>query len=435
VKKVVVVGAGFGGLAVVRRLAKAPVEVTLVDRNNFHTFLPLLYQVASAGLNAADVAYAVRGIVRRQPGVTFRQGTATEVDWKRRCVGLDDGTELPFDFLVIAAGATAEFFGIPGAAEHALPLYSLEDASILRNHVLARFEAADADPELIDDGALTFVVTGGGPTGVEMAGALAELFEVVLRRDFPRLDIGRARVLLVEMGPDVLPTFSPSNRAAAAAALVRRGVQLRMKTTVASVEPTRVSFGDGEEVAAHTLVWAAGVRARPLAAVLGVATGRGGRIVTAADLRIPGHPEAFAIGDIAHTDDGTGAPLPGVAQVAIQGGRHVAGELERALAGAAAGAPFRYHDKGSMATIGRGAAVAEIPLPGPARALQLHGVAGWFAWLGLHLVYLMGFRNRLSVLLNWAWNYLTWDRGPRLIFGRKPERPARRPGARSASRS
>jgi NADH dehydrogenase len=346
--------------------------------------------------------------------VAFRHASVTGVDWDARAVAVDDGDPLPFDHLVLAAGAAAEYFGVPGAAEHARPLYTLADAAALRNHVLGRFEAADADPSLIDDGALTFAVAGGGATGVEVAGALAELFQVVLKRDFPRLDIGQARIVLLEMGDDLLPAFTAESRATAKATLVDRGVEVRTGEAVAEVLPTRIRLRSGEELAAHTLVWAAGVRANAVADALGVDTGRGGRVVVGPDLRIPGRPEAFAIGDIAATGDGRGGFLPGVAQVAIQSGRHVAGEIRRQLDGEAP-VPFRYVDKGSMATIGRRAAVAEIPRPG-GRLLRLSGTPGWLAWLGLHLVYLVGFRNRASVLLNWAWNYLTWDRGPRLIF-------------------
>lgn len=413
--RVVVVGAGFGGLAVARHLRGTPVEVTVVDRNNFHTFLPLLYQVATAGLNAADVAYAVRGILRGSPNLRFRQGTVTDVDWDRRVVVLDDGDALPFDHLVVAAGATAAFFGIEGAAEHSLPLYTLEDAAALRNHVLARFEAADADHSLIDDGALTFVVVGGGPTGVEVAGALSELFSLVLRRDFPRLDVRGARIVLVEALDELLTPFLPATRDDARRALADRNVDVRTGVAVESVTPTRVRLADGEELRAHTLIWAAGVQASPLAAALDVETGRGGRIAVAPDLRIPAHPEAFAIGDIAAVDDGQGGLLPGVAQVAMQSGKHAAGEIIRALAGEPS-RPFRYRDKGSMATIGRRAAVAELP-----GGIRLTGTVGWVAWLLLHLVQLMGFRNRLSVLLNWTWSYLAWDRGPRLIFGRRTQ--------------
>jgi NADH dehydrogenase len=439
---VVVIGAGFGGLAVARGLAdRDDVAVTLVDRNNFHTFQPLLYQVATAGLNAADVAYAVRGIVRGHGNVAFRQATVTAVDWDGRRVALDGGDHLPFDHLVVSAGATAAFFGIPGAAEHALPLYTLADAAALRNHLLGRFEAADAarsvrhgaGQDLLDDGALTFAVVGGGATGVEVAGALAELFTVVLRRDFPQLDVGKTRIVLLEMGDDLLPAFGPASRSHARATLEDRGVEVRTGEAVDEITPTRVRLGSGEELAAHTLIWAAGVQANPLAATLGVETSRGGRIVVGDDLRIPGHPEAFAIGDVAaipdlRSTDGKGGLLPGVAQVAIQSGHHVAGEISRALAGRPP-VPFRYHDKGTMATIGRRAAVAEIPLPVTVpfvgRQLRLSGTPGWLAWLGLHLVYLIGFRNRASVLLNWAWNYVTWDRGPRLIFGTEPRRRER----------
>ena len=416
--KVVVVGAGFGGLAAVRGLAGVPVEVTLVDRNNFNTFQPLLYQVATAGLNAADIAHAVRGIVRGIDNVTFRQGAVSGVDWDARTVALDDGDHLPFDVLLVAAGATAEYFGVPGAAEHARPLYTLADAASLRNHILGRFEAVDADPSLVDEGALTFAVVGGGATGVEVAGALAELFQVVLRRDFPRLDIGKAQIVLLEMGEDLLPAFGASSRADARATLEDRGVEVRTGETVAAVTPTSIRLGTGEELAAHTLVWAAGVKASPVAELLGVETTQGGRVVVGPGLRIPGHPEAYAVGDVAAIPDGRGGSLPGVAQVAIQSGRHVAAEIRRELEGEAP-VPFRYVDKGSMATIGRRAAVAEIPVPGGG-IVRLSGTPGWLAWLGLHLVYLVGFRNRASVLLNWAWNYLTWDRGPRLIFESRP---------------
>jgi NADH dehydrogenase len=415
--RVVVIGAGFGGLAVARHLRNVPVEVTVVDRDNFHTFLPLLYQVATAGLNSADVAYAVRGILREAPNAAFRQGTVTRVDWDAHHVLLDDGATLPFDHLVVAAGATANFFGIEGADANALPLYTLEDAVALRNHVLSQFEAADADPSLVDDGALRFVVVGGGPTGVEVSGALAELFDVVLRRDFPRLDVGAAEVVLVEAVDDVLNNFRPASRQHARAALTERGIRVRTGTAVESVTPDRVRLAGGEVLATHTLVWAAGVRANPLADALGVPTGRGGRIAVGPDLRIAGHPEAFAVGDIAAADDGHGGLLPGVAQVAMQGGKHAAAEIRRSLAGRPP-KPFRYLDKGNMATIGRRSAVADLPL-----GVRLSGTIGWLAWLALHLVELIGFRNRVSVLVNWAWNYLTWDRGPRLIFGRRARRP------------
>ena len=417
-QRVVVVGAGFGGLAVARGLRDSDVEVTVVDRNNFHTFQPLLYQVATAGLNAADVAYVVRGVLRGIDNVTFRQGTVTGVDWDAGTVALADGDALPFDQLVVATGATANFFGITGAAEHSLPLYTLDDAAALRNHVLGRFEAADADPSLVDHGALTFVVVGGGPTGVEVAGALAELFDVVLRRDFPRLDVDAARIVLVEALDDLLTSFRPASRADARRALEARGVEVRTGTAVESVSPTEVCLAGGERIPSHTLVWAAGVRATPLADALQVRTGKGGRIAVDPDLRIPGHPNAFAIGDVAAIDDGAGGVLPGVAQVAMQSGAHVAAEIADG-----ASRPFRYRDKGSMATIGRRAAVAELPL-----RIRLTGTIGWLAWLALHLLQLMGFRNRMSVLLNWAWAYLGWERGPRIIFETRAAPSATRTG-------
>ena len=422
VKRVVVVGAGFGGLAVAKHLAREPVEVTIVDRNNFHTFQPLLYQVATAGLNAADVAYPVRGIFQQQRNARFRRASVTGVDWDAHMLHLDDDRQptLPFDRLVVAAGATTNYFGIPGADEHALPLYALDDAVTLRNHVLARFEAADADTELLDDGVLTFVVVGGGPTGVEVAGALAELFAMVLRKDFRRLDVGKARIVLVEMADVLLQPFSAASQRHARERLEEMGVEVRTGEAVREVTRTRVTLSSGEVLPAHTMIWAAGVHASPLAAALRVPTARSGRIVVGADLRIEGHPDAFAIGDIAAIPDvrNDGAALPMLAPVAMQSGAHAAKEIARSLRGASP-RPFRYLDKGTMATIGRRAAVAELPL-----RIRLSGSPAWLAWLGLHLVTLVGFRNRLSVFLNWAWNYFTWDRGPRLIFGKERHRPA-----------
>ena len=403
-------GAGFGGLEAAKELARAPVHVTIVDRHNYHTFQPLLYQVATAGLNAADVAYAVRGIFQRQSNVSFRQAEVTGVDWARSTLRLEDG-ELAFDQLIVAAGATATYFGIDGAAENGFPLYVLSDAITLRNHILSRFEAADADAALIEDGALCFVVVGGGPTGVEVAGALSELF-VVLRKDFPDLDLSKARIVLVEMADRLLQPFSAASQRHARDRLVDMGVDVRTNDAVVRVTPTRVELRSGTELHAHTLVWAAGVRANPLADALAVPTGRSGRIVVAPDLRIEGHHNAYAIGDVAAITGRDGQLLPMVAQVAIQSGRHAAREVASGRR-----RPFRYRDKGTMATIGRRAAVAELPLH-----VRLSGTPAWMAWLGLHLVMLMGFRNRLSVFLNWAWNYLTWDRGPRLIIESRPRK-------------
>jgi NADH:ubiquinone reductase (H+-translocating) len=411
VPKVVVVGAGFGGLEVARGLKGAPVELTLVDQHNFHTFQPLLYQVATAGLSPTDVAHVVRGLFHRQSNVRFQQGSVTGVDWVARALQLEGQPDLPFDHLVVAAGASVTWFGTPGAAEHAFPLYTLSDATHLRDHVLARFEAADRDPTLVDRGGLTFVVVGGGPTGVETAGALAELFTMVFRKDYPGLDVTRAQVVLVEMQDHLLHPFTAPSRRHALETLRSRGVDVRLGAQVESVSCDAVTLSGGDVLPCHTLVWAAGVEANPLAAVLDVPTGRGGRIDVEPDLRVPGRPGAWAIGDVAAATDRRGEVLPQLAPVAMQSGRHVARQIRRLLEGRPT-APFRYRNKGIMATIGRRAAVAELP-----GRIHLSGALAWVAWLALHLVTLVGPRNRASVLINWAWNYLTWDRGPRLITG------------------
>lgn len=419
-RRVVIVGAGFGGLATARGLAGADLDVTIVDRHNFHTFQPLLYQVATAGLNPADVAYPVRGIFQRQLNVSFRHAEVAGVDWRQRHVVFADGTDLAFDHLVIAAGATTNFFGVIGAEEHAFPLYSLAEAAQLRNHVLSCFEAADRNPHLIDEGALTFVVVGGGPTGVEVAGALSELISHVLSRDFQRLAVARARVLLVEREDHLLPPFHPKSQYYSRQTLVSRGVEVRLGESVERISATRVHLGSGEVLPAHTLVWAAGIQANPLAAALGVQQARGGRIVVGPDLVVKGREQVFAIGDVAHIESGRlrPQPLPQLAPVAVQSGAHVARQIRRIEAGRRT-RTFHYLDKGTMATVGRRAAVAELPLH-----IRLHGSPAWMAWLGLHLLTLVGFRNRVSVFLNWAWSYLTWDRGPRLIFSPLPDEDA-----------
>jgi NADH:ubiquinone reductase (H+-translocating) len=414
---VVIVGAGFGGLAVARHLEKLPVEVTLVDRQNYTTFQPLLYQVATSGLNAADVAHPVRGLFHRQRNLHVQRGEVTGVDWDSRQVRLADGRTVAFDHLVLAVGAIATWFGVPGAAEHATPLYTLDDAVQVRNHVLERFEAADADPALVDAGELTFVVVGGGPTGVETAGALAELFSVVFRRDYPALNVGRARVVLVEARDHLLEPFHAASQRAALDTLRARQVEIRLDETVAEVTPDHVRFASGEVLPTRTVIWAAGVRAHPLAATLGLPTSRSGRVEVDDDLSVPGHAGVWAVGDVAAPRDHRGhGPLPQLAPVAMQSGAHVARQIGRKLEGRPTQS-FRFHDKGTMATIGRRSAVAELP-----GRIRLRGTIAWFAWLGLHLLYLAGVRNRLSVLLNWAWGYLTWDRGPRLIFGGRDRR-------------
>ncbi|MPZ88887.1 MAG: NAD(P)/FAD-dependent oxidoreductase [Nitriliruptorales bacterium] len=428
--RVVVVGGGFGGLAVARELRGVPVDVLLVDQDNYHLFQPLLYQVATAGLEPADIAYALRGILRRIPNAHFFMAEVVGVDWDASCLLTAAGEKIPFDHLVLAAGATTATFGVPGAAEHAFALKDLRHAVALRSHLLEQFERCAAHPELIDEGLLTVVIVGGGPTGVEMAGALRELFTKVLAKDFPALEVWRARVMLVEMADSVLTAFHRSLQRDAARALKVRRVELRLGTSVSRVTPERVELSDGSHIPARTVLWAAGVRANSLADRLDVPQGRGGRIVVGPDLSVPGRPQIWVVGDLGAAKDVEGQLLPQLAPVAMQGGRHVARSIRRRLEGRPT-ERFRYVDKGIMATIGRRAAVAQLSF-----GLCLTGSLAWLAWLFLHLVILIGFRNRLSVLLNWTWNYLTWDRAARLILGpnvrdrsAEPSAPSRSPAA------
>ncbi|MEM7274872.1 MAG: NAD(P)/FAD-dependent oxidoreductase [Actinomycetota bacterium] len=418
--RVVVVGAGFGGLAAARALADVPVEVTVVDRRNHHTFQPLLYQVATAGLDADDICYTTRGIFHRQSNASALQARVTSVDTAAKVVHTDEGPTLPYDHLILAVGAVTADFGVPGVAEHAFGLKSVSEALRIRSHVLRNFERADrtVDPDA-RAAAMTIVLVGGGPTGVEMAGGFAELIDRPLRRDFPDLDTDRARVILVEGQDRLLGAFAPSLGANARDRLVRMGVEVRLSTQVDAVEPGAVRFADGTRIGTDTVVWAAGIRADPLAEALGLATTAGGRVVVDEHLRVPGVDGLYAIGDLAASPDlRDGAdhpaerPVPQVAPGAIQGGEHVAALIAADVDPTAERpGPFVYRDKGSMATIGRNAAVVELP-----RGPKITGFPGWVAWLGLHLVMLIGFRNRANVLVNWAWNYLTYDRGSRLII-------------------
>ena len=330
-------------------------------------------------------------------------------DLERRYVELDTGATVGFDSLVVACGAVPNSFGVDGVEEHAFPLKQLDDAIAIRSHLLDRFETSVLDPSEVAGGSLDVVVSGGGPTGVEMAGGIAELYHRVLAHDFPDLDVAGARIILVEPTERLLSSFTPESSDRARRALERLGVEVRLGVGVEAVTPTRARLTDGTELDTHTVVWAAGVRAHPLAAALGVETGRGGRIEVAPDLSLRDHPDVWAIGDVAAAPDDDGEPLPQVAQPAIQAGKHVAAQIARRLQGGAT-EPFRYVDKGSMATIGRREAVTELP-----GGRRFTGTIGWFAWLGLHLVYLMGFRNRINVFVNWCWNYLTYDRASRLL--------------------
>ncbi len=408
--RVVVVGVGHGGLECVQALRREPVDVLLVDRHNYHTFQPLLYQVATAGLDMADVTQPARHIFQKQDNVDFRMGTVVGADLDARLLIMDEGLPVPYDVLVLAAGATTAYFGVDGAEAHGFPVKSAEEAVALRSHVLRQFEAANRNPALVDAGATTVAVVGGGATGVEMAGALHELFSRVLARDFPALDVsGRARVVLVEGGPRLMTAYDPELSAYTAKTLRSRGVEVRLETQVARVTPAGVELAGGEVLAARTVVWAAGVRAAPLAAALGVETTHGGRIVVDGTLRVPGHPEVFVVGDIAGATDASGELYPQVAQVAIQQGRHAAAQM-RAVAAGHEPRAFAYRDLGNMATIGRNAAILQLP-----SGFTLRGFVAWLGWLVVHVLALAGFRNRVAVLFSWVYNYFTYDRGPRTI--------------------
>jgi NADH dehydrogenase len=362
-------------------------------------------------LEPADVAYPVRAVFGREPNVSFRCGRVERVETDGRDVVMGDGSRLPYDYLVVATGATAAFFGIEGAEQGAHPLYTLRDARLLRNHLLGTLEEADAHPERFDGGP-TFVVVGGGPTGVETAGALMELISVSVRRDRLRIDPDRTRVVLLDVADRLLTGFTGTAAKYAEATLRSRGVDVRLGQRVAEVTDTGVRLADGTTIAAHAVVWAAGITVDgTLAASLPAPHTRGGRVTVEDDLSLADHPEVFVVGDAAASPLGGGRDgfAPQLAQGAIQGGRHAGEQVLRRVAGQV-GLPFRYRNKGIMATIGRRAAVAELRV-GPV----IRGTLGWLAWLGLHLVYLIGFRNRLVVLLNWTWRYFDWPSGPRLI--------------------
>ena len=398
-------------------LAKVPVDVTLLDRRNFHLFQPLLYQVATGTLSPANIAAPLRSVLRRQKNARVLLAEVTGFDLDKRLVKLDDG-EIPYDSLIVATGSRHHYFGHPEWETVAPGLKSVEDATTMRRRILSAFEAA----ELCTDPArrqalLTFVVVGGGPTGVELAGAVAELAHRTLRNDFRSIHPNKARILLVEGVERILNVYPPDLSAKATRALEKLGVTVRTKTSVIDVHPERVTLKSGEQtevVAAHTMLWGAGVQASPLGRLLGAATGadvdRGGRVVVERDLSVKGRPEVFVIGDLANYPYQTGKPLPGVAQVAMQQGRYVAGLIERRLRGEAP-LPFNYFDHGSMATIGRSAAVADLGW------IRFGGLLAWLAWLFIHLIYLIEFQNRLLVLMQWAWNYVTRNRAARLITG------------------
>jgi NADH dehydrogenase len=426
--RVLIIGAGFVGLNAAKALKRAPVDVLLVDQHNYHTFQPLLYQVATAGLAIDDIAHQVRDVFRRQKNFRFRQGTVIGVDWQAKRVQLRDDSELAFDYLILGAGAVYNDFGTPGVRDHAFFLKSLSEATNIRSHILRQFERASAHPEHRDDGSLTFVIVGGGPTGAEMAGTLAELFERVLPSDYPELDLTRARIVVVEMLDGLLKAFSEPAQRYTARVLAKRGVELRFETAVEAVFEDRVILSDGEALPTRTVIWAAGVRGHPLVEALGVELARGYRVAVEENLALPGKPYAFAAGDLSGAVDEAGRPYPQVAQVAIQQGKHASHEIVRQLQGAAT-RPFRYVDLGIMAIIGRNAGVAEL-----SRTLggfRMRGFLGWLGWLFIHLVYLPGHQNRFNAFATWTYNYVTFDRHARLITEMEPS-PAEVAGHTSA---
>ncbi len=424
--RVVIVGGGFGGLQAAQHLRRAPVDLTLIDRRNFHLFQPLLYQVATGALSPGEIASPLRGVLKRHRNATVVLGEVTAVDLAARTLSVaqpnDRHAELPYDTLIVAAGARHSYFGHDEWAPMAPGLKSLEDALELRRRILSAFEAAEIEPDPVAQRALlTFVVVGAGPTGVELAGQIAEIARDTVRRDFRHVDPTTAAIVLVEGADRVLTAFPPSLSAKAERQLQKLGVTVRNDRLVVGVDPEGVTLkpGDGpeERLESRTVIWAAGVSASPLAAALAEASGapldRAGRITVEPDLSLPGHPEVLALGDMVRVSDGQGGqiPLPGVAPAAMQQGRYAAKVVRARLAGDAPPTPFRYHDKGNLATIGRMKAVGVI------RGLRLSGTIAWLGWLFIHLFYLTGLQNRFLVFVRWTVSFLTRGRGARLITG------------------
>lgn len=418
---IVVVGAGFAGLTFVREFAPELARITVIDRQNHHLFQPLLYQVATAGLAATDIAQPVRGLFGARPNFHVLMSAVETIDLAGRRVRHAHG-ELTYDYLVLAAGARTSYFGHDDWEKCAPGLKSLDDALRIRRTILCSLERAETEPDPARRAAaMTIVVVGGGPTGVELAGAFAELTRTVLHRDFDHIDPKQVRVLLIQGGERVLPTFKPELSEAARKQLVQLGVDVRTGVRVEEIRDGELVAG-GETIRADNIIWAAGVSAVPLTAKLGVETDRGGRIKVLPDLSVPGHPEVFAVGDIAALTDVNGVEVPGVAQGAMQTGRHVARLITREIReekfAPVGREPFAYKDKGSMATIGRSAAVAEIG------RFKLSGYPAWLAWLAVHLLFLVGFRNKFSVLMEWVYSYFTYKRGARIITGVSGEKSA-----------
>lgn len=411
---VVIVGAGFGGLAAVRALESEAVDIVLIDQRNHHLFQPLLYQVATAWLSPADIAAPIRSVFSQQENLVVILGKVTGVDPAARTVRIDNGAregDLPYDFLVVATGVRHDYFGNDQWENFAPGLKTVEDAIDIRERLLMAFEMAEMSTDTAErDANLTIVIVGGGATGVEMAGSIAELAKAALVKDFRRIDPRQARVLLVEAGPSVLPSFPEALSAAAKRSLEKLGVVVKVNSRVTGCDANSVTLGD-ERIPAATVIWAAGVKASPAATWLNANADRAGRVMVGADFSVPGHPEVFVVGDTASLTDAAGRRLPGVAPAAKQAGRYVGQAISAKLRGQAAPAPFRYRDLGNMATIGRRAGVADFGW------ISLKGPIAWWLWGIVHIYFLIDFRSRISVSINWLWSFLTYQRGARLITG------------------
>jgi NADH dehydrogenase len=405
---VVIIGAGFGGLKAAQQLAKAPVRITLLDRQNYHLFQPLLYQVAIAGLVPSQIAYPLRTIFRRQKNLTFQMGEVTDVNFDSRYVRMD-GSAIAYDYLIIAVGGQTNFFGMESLQRNAFQLKDIQSAVQTRNHLLKMLENASHEVNVEKRRAmLTFVVVGGGPTGVETAGALAELISHVMVKDFPHLDLEEARILLLEADSHLIASYPDELRKATHRLLRNKNVEILLNTAVTDYNGQAVTLGDGRQIATKTLIWTAGVKAAEVLGALGVERAASGRVRVDPTLQLPRHPDAFVIGDAAFLTDDKGQPLPMLSTVAIQQGESAAQNIQRMLAGGQP-RPFRYKDPGLLATIGRNAAVARI------LGVSFSGFIAWVIWVFLHIIRLVGFRNRILVLVNWAWDYIFYENQVRLI--------------------
>jgi NADH dehydrogenase len=409
--RVVILGCGFAGLGAAQKLKDAPVAITLLDQNDYHTFQPLLYQLATDELGTSEVGFPVREIMHRQNNAVFHQVKVTGIDVANRQILVDKMDAIAYDYLVVGLGATVNFYGTKGAEEHAFPMYTLRDALHLKNHILKTLEATDRNPALIDDGALTFCIVGGGPTGVEVAGAMAELLHAVAEKDYPNLPIKKkAQIILFEAGPHLLGAFKQRLQDYSKKKLTEMGVAVRLGEGVTEITANSITLKSGEVIKTHTLVWGAGIQANPIAKSLGVEPVKGGRIAVNPDLSLEGHPEIFVVGDIAMiTDSKSNQQLPQLGSVAQQAGRHAGENIAHLVKGEAA-KPFEYFDKGFMATIGRGAAVVEMPVRG-----TMTGHAAWLAWLGVHVMLLSGGEEKTSTMVDWGWNLITKKRGKRIV--------------------